>query len=62
MPDLVHTDAVFRVEPGKPPDYDSDNSLMRLLGLVEQTVLAAERQHYDADSLQYLFPLGWLEL
>lgn len=62
MPELVHTDGVFRVEPGKPPDYDSDNSLMRLLGLVEQTVLSAERQHYDADSLQYLFPLSWLEL
>jgi mannose-6-phosphate isomerase-like protein (cupin superfamily) len=50
------------VEPGKPPDYDSDNSLLRLLGLMEQTVLSAERQHYDAVSLQYLFPLAWLEL
>lgn len=62
MPDLVHGDAVFRVDPGKTPDYDSANPLVRLLGLVESTRLAAEREHYDPTSVQYLFPLTWLEL
>jgi hypothetical protein len=61
MPDLVHSDAVFRVDPGKTPDYDSDNPLLRLLSLVEATPLMAEREHYDATALQHLFPLTWLE-
>jgi mannose-6-phosphate isomerase-like protein (cupin superfamily) len=62
VPELVHSDAVFRVDPGTTPDYDSDNPLLRLLGLVEQTRLAAEYECYDAASLEHLFPLSWLEL
>jgi mannose-6-phosphate isomerase-like protein (cupin superfamily) len=62
MPQLVHSDAVFRVEPGATPDYDTDNPLLRLLGLVEQTPLAADRECYDPGSLQHLFPLTWLSL
>lgn len=60
MPKLVHSDAVFRVPPGTLPDYDADNTLMRLLSLAEGVRTAAEREHYDAVSLQYLFPVTWL--
>jgi hypothetical protein len=62
MPTIVHSDAVFRVEPGTSPDYDRDNPLLALLGVVERVHLAAERECYDAASLQHLFPLAWLEL
>lgn len=62
MPDLVHGDAVFRVDPGKGPDYDCDNPLLRLLRLVESSRVMGEREHYDAASAQYLFPLTWLEV
>jgi hypothetical protein len=62
MARLVHTDAVFRVEPGTGPDYDRDNPLLALLGMVERVGLAAERECYDAGSLQYLLPLSFLEL
>ncbi|MFG2873946.1 hypothetical protein ACGFYU_02895 [Streptomyces sp. NPDC048337] len=62
MPKIVHSDAVFRVEPGKQPDYAADNPLLKLLTLVERSRLAAERESYDAASLQYLFPHRWLEL
>ncbi|WP_405827144.1 hypothetical protein [Streptomyces sp. NBC_00105] len=62
MPKIVHSDAVFRVEPGKQPDYAADNPLLKLLTLVERSRLAAERESYEATSLQYLFPHRWLEL
>ncbi|MEC4017870.1 hypothetical protein [Streptomyces sp. H27-D2] len=62
MPTIVHSDSVFRVEPGKPPDYAAANPLLKLLGLVERSRTAAERESYDAASLQYLFPHRWLEL
>jgi hypothetical protein len=62
VPKPVHSDAVFRVDPATRPDYDDNNPLVRLLGLVEATRLAAEREFYEALSLQYLFPLDWLEL
>src|SRR5262249_22686823 len=62
MAQLVHSDSVFRVEPGRTPDYDADNSLMRLLGIVEQVRLIAAREVYDPTSLQYLFPLTYLQL
>ncbi len=62
MPEIVHSDSVFRVDPGKPPDYAADNPLLKLLGLVERSRLAAEREHYESPSLQYLYPHRWLEL
>jgi mannose-6-phosphate isomerase-like protein (cupin superfamily) len=62
MPDLIHSDAVFRVEPGTGPDYDKDNALLALLSVVEQVRLAAERECYDPAALQHLLPLSWLEL
>lgn len=62
MPQLVHGDAVFRVDPGAPRDYDTDNAMVNLLGVVEKVRLAAERECYDPGALQHLLPLSWLEL
>jgi mannose-6-phosphate isomerase-like protein (cupin superfamily) len=62
LAELVHTDSVFRVEPGTTPDYDDNNSVLRLLRGVEETRLVAALEAYDVMSLQYLFPLTWLEV
>jgi mannose-6-phosphate isomerase-like protein (cupin superfamily) len=59
---LVHTDSVFRVDPGTTPNYDDNNSFVRLLGVLEQTRLQASREVYQPETLQYLCPLAWLEL
>jgi mannose-6-phosphate isomerase-like protein (cupin superfamily) len=59
---IVHSDSVFRVDPGTTPDYDTDNPLLRLLAVVEDVRLAASREVYDPASVQYLFPLSWLQL
>lgn len=58
--EIVHSDAVFRVEPNTASDYERDNPLLQLLGLVEQTQLATERQNYQVESLQYLVPYEFL--
>ncbi|HEU0127639.1 MAG TPA: hypothetical protein VFQ48_03410 [Pseudonocardiaceae bacterium] len=62
MAQLVHTDSIFRVDPGVTPPYDTDNPLLRLLGLVEATRLVGAREVYEHNSLQYLFPLLWMQL
>lgn len=62
MATLVHSDAVFRVGPGEPRDYDSDNALLALLAVVERVRLAAERECYEPTSLQHLLPHAFLEL
>ena len=59
---IVHSDAVFRVPPGSPPDYSKNNPLLRVLGLIEQMQLAAEREFYLSEHLQYLIPYDYLEL
>jgi len=59
---LVHTDSVIRVDPGTTPAYDVDNPLQRLLAVVEDVRLSAAREVYDPCSIQYLFPLTWLQL
>jgi hypothetical protein len=60
--EIMHGDACFRVGPGTTPNYDAGNSLVKLMGLVETVVLAEGREYYDADQLQYLFPIRSLEL
>jgi mannose-6-phosphate isomerase-like protein (cupin superfamily) len=62
MSHLVHTDAVFRVGPGEPRDYDNDNALMTLLSVVEKVRFAAERECYDPSTPQHLLPHTFLEL
>lgn len=59
---LVPTDSVLRVDPGTLPDYDANNTLLALLSAMERVSLAAEREVYEAKTLQYLFPLSWLQL
>lgn len=59
---VVHSDTVIRVPPGTTPDYRTANPLLKLLQLVEQAQLAAERECYASEQLQYLFPYERLEL
>ncbi len=59
---IVHSDSVFKVAPGTTPDYQSGNPLLRLLDLVAKARLAAERQAYLQQHLQYLFPFDFLEV
>jgi mannose-6-phosphate isomerase-like protein (cupin superfamily) len=58
---MAHVDSTFQVPQGTAPDYDRGNSLRKLLGILEKTELAAERQTYIANSLEYLFPVRKLE-
>jgi mannose-6-phosphate isomerase-like protein (cupin superfamily) len=53
---IVHSDTVFKVEPNTSPDYNQSNPLLKLLSLLEKTQLAAQRDFYLADQIQYLFP------
>lgn len=59
---IVHADAVVKVDPGKTPNYDQENSLVWLMRRIEGTHLAVEREHYLHESLQYLFPFQALTL
>jgi mannose-6-phosphate isomerase-like protein (cupin superfamily) len=60
--DILHGDSVFRVDPGTTPNYNKGSSIMAVMRMVEQTQLAADREWYLRDSLQYLFPIDYLEL
>jgi mannose-6-phosphate isomerase-like protein (cupin superfamily) len=62
MVSLVHTDQVFRVEPNTVPNYETNNTLLRLLGVIQKLQFAAEREHYLSDSLQFLLPYDFLEV
>lgn len=53
---------VMLVPPGTAPNYAKNNPVWTLVSQVEATELAAGREHYLADSLQYLFPIGDLAL
>ena len=44
MAQIVHSDAVFRVQPGTSADYDNANTMLALLAVVEQVRFAAERE------------------
>lgn len=59
---IVHSDSVFEVPPGSQPDYDSGNPLLRLMALQEKVRLAAEREWYMTEHIQYLFPIRHLEM
>ncbi len=60
--ELLHSDQVFRVPPGTPPDYNRGNTLIRLLTIMETQGFACGREQYLADSLEWLFPFDFLEL
>jgi mannose-6-phosphate isomerase-like protein (cupin superfamily) len=60
--EIIHSDAVFGVPPGTTPGYDSANPLLKLAGVIETLRLAGNRERYDVDQLQYLFPIRSLSL
>jgi hypothetical protein len=59
---IVHSDAIFRVEPGTTPNYNQHNSMMKLVDTIEKVRLAAERECYLTEHLQYLFAVKHLEM
>ena len=59
---IPDNDVVVRVEPGTQPDYNSNNSLLKLITLMQKAQLGAEREHYLTDSLQFLFAYDYLEI
>lgn len=59
---VVHSDAVFQVNPGETPDYNTQNPLIRLLRIIQQFHFAAETEYYLVDHTQYLLPYTFLEL
>src|SRR4051794_32082751 len=59
---IVHTDNVIQINPGTTPDYNQNNPLLKLLGLIEGVQFAAERESYLMEYTQYLFPFSYLEL
>lgn len=59
---LVESDTVRTVPEGTAPNYDSNNSMLALMRIVERSELAAEREFYLHESLQYLVPFSQLEL
>ncbi len=59
---IVHSDVVVRVPPGETPRYEDRNPLTKIIDQIERIQLAAGREHYLADHLQYLFPIDHLEL
>lgn len=54
--------SVVPTPPGESPDYDKDNPIWGLVQAVEEVDLAAEREHYMADSLQHLLPIASVAL
>lgn len=60
--EIIHSDVVVRVPPGATPDYNRNNPLLKLLGLMERARLAAERELYFTEHLQFLVPYDFLEM
>ena len=60
--EIMHSDNIFRVEPSTQPNYNANNPMLKLLGLMERVQLAAEREFYLMGQAQYLFPFDFLEL
>lgn len=60
--EIVNTDSVKEYVDSKNNDYDINNPIMRLVEFVEHVEFAAEREHYVADSLEYVVPYRQLEL
>jgi mannose-6-phosphate isomerase-like protein (cupin superfamily) len=59
---ILHTDSVFRVDPSQPINYNEKNPLVRLMSMMQSAEVAAEREHYLMESVQYLVPYSFLEL
>ncbi len=59
---IVSSDKVFLVKPPATADYKANNPLARLMSLLETVELAAERENYLLNQVQYLIPFDFLEL
>ena len=53
---------VLPVPPGTAPNYNTHNPIWKVVQAVEGLDLAAEREYYLADSIQYLFPVTRMAL
>jgi hypothetical protein len=53
---------VLPVPPGTAPNYNTHNPIWKVVQAVEGLDLAAEREYYLADSIQYLFPVTRIAL
>ena len=64
MPHIVEAEipAVVLVPPGTTPNYNKENPIWRLVERIEAVNLAAGREYYVADSIQYLFPIDRVAL
>lgn len=60
--DIVDSDLNFYRPHDGDPDYDTNNPIQRVVAFIEGIELAAEREHYLPDSLQYLLPFRDLGL
>src|SRR5205807_2590076 len=59
--EILHSEVIF-VRPGTTPDYNQHNPITALLALVESASLAAGRENYPFEDLQFLFPIRSLQL
>ncbi|RFU49368.1 cupin domain-containing protein [Paraburkholderia sp. DHOC27] len=59
--EILHEE-VIPVRPNTTPDYSHDNPVVRVLGMIENAVLAAARECYHFDELQYLFSIRSIHL
>jgi mannose-6-phosphate isomerase-like protein (cupin superfamily) len=59
---LVETDTVLPLPAGQIPDYNSDNPLIKLLGITERCRVTASRHYYPTDDLQILVPFSHLDM
>jgi mannose-6-phosphate isomerase-like protein (cupin superfamily) len=59
VPEFTNT---IRVDPSQDPNYQDHNPISRVLTFWSRAELAADREHYDAGNLHYLFPYRNLAL
>lgn len=59
---ILHTDNIVQIDPANPINYNKENPLARLLGIMQEMQVGAEREYYLVDSFQYLIPYKSLEL
>lgn len=59
---IVESDVVIPVGQGTTPDYTANNPIWKVAQAIENAKFAAELEHYEIPSVQYLFPFKHLEL
>ena len=61
---IIHNDSIVSLgnNTDSKPDYDQENPLYMLNSIMQKMQLAAEREHYLSQSIQYLLPFDHLTL